>query len=319
LEEVQQLHTDIRWNIAIAGSGVIVLVLLVSAFVSRAVARPLVSIAKEAEAIRSGDLARRIEVRSEDEVGKVAHAVNELVAKLNADIAQLRKLERFRAEFLGNVSHELRTPLFSLQGYIETLIDGAVDYPAVNRTFLGKALDLAQRLNLLLEDLIDISRIESGEMKMSLRYFRLNEFLRGVVEDYAKLAKSKGITLALKSELDDTAEVFGDKERLRQVMANLVDNAIKYNVPSGSVLVRAAKLNGEVEIAVRNTGAGIAAEHLPRLFERFYRIDKDRSREVGGTGLGLAIVKHILEAHQTSVRVQSEVGKETIFAFTLKI
>jgi two-component system phosphate regulon sensor histidine kinase PhoR len=278
----------------------------------------MVDIAKTVEEIRAGNLDARIEVRSNDEVGRVAQAVNEMVDRLKVDIAQLKKLERVRSEFLGNVSHELRTPIFSLQGFLETLINGAVDDPAVNRTFLQKAYSHAERLNTLLGDLINISQIESGEMKLSFRYFPVKEFLTAVVNDFQSVAERHQVKLRLNSQLTSDVDVFGDKERLTVALGNLIENAIKYNKPGGEVVVSVLLDAGKVQIIVSDTGVGIAANHLPRIFERFYRVDKNRSREVGGTGLGLAIVKHIIDAHGSSVHVESEVGKGSAFSFSLK-
>ena len=319
LEDISAMVGEIRWSVFIVGCGVLLLVVIVSVFISRRVAQPMADIAKSVEEIRAGDLETRIEVRSNDEISRVAQAVNEMVDRLKVDITQLKKLERVRSEFLGNVSHELRTPIFSLQGFLETLINGAVDDPAVNRTFLQKAYSHAERLNTLLGDLINISQIESGEMKLSFRYFPLKEFLAAVVSDFQPVAERHQVRLTLQSRLTSDVDVFGDKERLIVALGNLIENAIKYNKPGGEVVVSSSPDEGKVRITVSDTGMGIAANHLPRIFERFYRVDKDRSREVGGTGLGLAIVKHIIDAHGSPVHVESEVGKGSSFSFLLKI
>ncbi|HTR82110.1 MAG TPA: ATP-binding protein [Bacteroidota bacterium] len=308
----------IRWNIFWAGMITLTMIIGASIFISRRISRPMVTIAEDVEKIRLGDLERHIESTSNDEIGKVAQAVNELVDKLKADIVELKKLQRARSEFLGNVSHELRTPIFTLQGYLETLLNGAIDDPSVNRLFIEKASSHAARLNTLLNDLIDISRIESGEMKMSFRYFHINEFLETVTNDFHQPAVQRHIGLRVDLATDPELEVLGDKERLREVMSNLIDNAIKYNKESGDVIVSAKANDGKVVIEVSDSGSGIAEEHLSRIFERFYRVDKDRSREVGGTGLGLAIVKHIVEAHGGKVEVESTLGKGTTFRFDLK-
>jgi two-component system phosphate regulon sensor histidine kinase PhoR len=318
IEEIKKNAADIRWNIFWAGLVTLVLVAGASTIVSRRISRPMVAIAESVEKIRRGDLDKHIDVATGDEIGRVAQAVNELVDKLKADIVELQKLQRVRSEFLGNVSHELRTPIFTLQGYLETLLNGAIDDPSVNRSFIEKASAHAARLNSLLNDLIDISRIESGEMKMSFRYFRVNDFLESVVNDFQQAAHQNQVTLKISLGTDGAVEVFGDKERLREVMSNLIDNAIKYNRERGEVNVSSERLDGKVRIVVSDSGVGIGDEHLSRIFERFYRVDKDRSREVGGTGLGLAIVKHIVDAHGSKVDVQSAVGKGTSFGFILK-
>jgi two-component system, OmpR family, phosphate regulon sensor histidine kinase PhoR len=319
LEDIQAAVSEIRWSMFGVGCVVLVLVAGVSMFVSRRLARPMVTIAQRVEEIRTGNLDTRIEVHGNDEIGQVARAINEMVDQLKLDIAQLRKLERVRSEFLGNVSHELRTPIFSLQGFLETLLNGAVDDPAVNKVFLQKAYSHAERLNTLLGDLINISQIESGEMKLSFRYFRVKEFLGAVVSDFQPVAERHQVHLSVNSQLSSDVDVFGDKERLLVALGNLIENAIKYNKPGGDVVVSSVPDVGRIRITVSDTGVGVAQEHLPRIFERFYRVDKNRSRDVGGTGLGLAIAKHIVEAHGSSVHVESEVGKGSTFSFTLKM
>lgn len=317
LESVQALVAEIRFIIVAASLVVLLLVLVASVILSRRIAQPLTHITQQVEEIRSGNLETRIAVPSRDEIGQLAQAVNELVEKLKNDEVQLRKLQQVRSEFLGNVSHELRTPIFSLQGYLETLLDGAIDDPSVSRDFLEKAHAQVVRLNALLTDLIDISRIESGEMKMSFRYFALHEFLDSLVAELKPTAEQRRVTLQLVASPDDI-RVLGDRERLRQALSNLIDNAIKYNRESGTVTVSYTDLGNQVRVEVSDTGIGIASEHLPRIFERFYRVDKERSRQAGGTGLGLAIVKHIVEAHGSKIEVSSEVGKGSTFSFTLR-
>ncbi len=318
LEEVKDRVNSLRAIIALAGIIVLIVVTGVSFAVSRRISSPMIQIAEAVERIRAGDLDTHIDHSTTDEIGSVAIAINELVDKLKSDIIQLRKLEKVRSEFLGNVSHELRTPIFAIQGFIETLLNGAVDDPSVNRSFLEKTRSNATRLNALLEDLINISQIESGEMKMSFRYFNANEFVDGVVKDFQEAGKQRNIQIASSCKAAGDSEVLGDRDRLRQVMNNLIDNGLKYNVPGGKVVVSTEDRVGSIRVGVMDTGVGIPAGHLSRIFERFYRVDKDRSREVGGTGLGLAIVKHIVEAHGSTIEVQSEPGKGSTFSFTLK-
>lgn len=300
------------------GAVFLVVAVLASIFISRQVADPVVSFVGTVNRIRDGETSARIAGKYPAEFADLAAAINSMAEKLGADITKFERLERVRSEFLGNVSHELRTPLFSLQGFLETLLDGAVDDPAVNRVFLEKALTHSERLNTLLNDLIEISRIESGEMKMSFRYFSILEFLQGIIEEMEPAAAVKTISLSLESAFDSAAKAYGDKARLRQALINLIDNAIKYTDSGGSVVCTARAVQSQCEIVIRDSGSGIPAEHLSRIFERFYRVDKDRSREVGGTGLGLAIVKHIIEAHGSTVQVASTVGKGSVFSFKLK-
>lgn len=242
--------------------------------------------------------------------------IKEMFAKNKNDIEYLKKLERIRTEFLGNVSHELRNPIFAIQGYIETLRDGAIDDPKVNKHFLEKATEHTINLSNLLNDLIDISMIESGEMRLSFRYFDINNFLNEIVNQFKPLAQEKKIEI-IYSLCRDNLKLFGDKNRLKQVMDNLLTNAIKYT-ENGKVEVLVEEERNNGRIIVRDTGIGIHEDDLDRIFERFYRVDKARSREVGGTGLGLAIVKHIIEAHGSKINVQSKVGEGSEFSFTLK-
>lgn len=236
--------------------------------------------------------------------------------KTKTDIDYLKKLERVRTEFVANVSHELRTPMFAIQGYIETLLNGAIDDEKVNRYFLEKANQHTLNLSSLLNDLIDISMIESGQLRMSFRYFNANDFLKLVVNDCQILAEEKSIEL-IYHPAKKSLQVFGDKAKLRQVMVNLITNAIKYT-EKGKVDIYINDEDRFARIIVKDTGIGIPVEDIDRIFERFYRVDKARSREVGGTGLGLAIVKHIIDAHNSRVEVISapEVGSE--FSFLLK-
>jgi len=242
--------------------------------------------------------------------------IKKMHRKTNDDIESLKKLQQVRSEFLANVSHELRTPIFAIQGYVETLLDGAINDSKVNKQFLDKANQHTISLSNLLNDLIDISMIESGEMKMSFRYFYVNEFLKGILSEQSGLAETKNIELVY-TPVRESLQLYGDKDKLKQVVINLLQNAIKYTEKGKvEVLAEEEKLYGK--IIIRDTGIGIPSGDLERIFERFYRVDKMRSRSVGGTGLGLAIVKHIVEAHGSTMFVKSEVNKGSEFSFKLK-
>lgn len=256
------------------------------------------------------------EIKLSRNLSLLEEEIKRMYDKNQSDISYLKKLEKMRTQFIANVSHELRTPIFAVQGYLETLLDGAIDDPNVNRNFLEKAVTKTQNLNSLLNDLIDISMIESGEMRMSFRYFNLNEFLEPIIEDFSYQAENKGLKIEL-SPVDPKISVFGDKNRIRQVLNNLIQNAIKYT-DEGIVEVLVEEEHKEVNIKVKDTGVGIPEEDLNRIFERFYRVDKARSREIGGTGLGLAICKHILEAHNSTLNVSSILKMGSEFSFKLK-
>lgn len=285
--------------------------------VASALIEPLAHITSVTQAIAEGAVSGRIELSRDasSDAAIVADAINKLAARAAHDIDDLRRLERVRSEFIANVSHELRTPIFSVQGYLETLLDGAADDPAVSQQFLEKAYNNALRLNVLLNDLIDISRIESGELKFSFRSFDITDLIRDLIHELHIRAEQQQVELH--TSIPDEAYVYGDRERISQVLVNLVENAIKYNVANGRVDIALTQQGDRWNIAVRDSGIGIPEEHLPRIFERFYRVDKDRSRAVGGTGLGLAIVKHILEAHRSTVNVTSTPNVGTSISFSL--
>jgi two-component system phosphate regulon sensor histidine kinase PhoR len=232
------------------------------------------------------------------------------------DISRLRQLEKTREEFVANVSHELRTPLSLIKGYSETLLDDSDKDPAVVLKFLNTIDRNARRLQFLIEDLLAISALESGRVQMQMRSMSLEEVVSGVVEDYRQIARSRGIQFALALP---EVRVSADQERLHQVLGNLIDNAIKYGRPEGVVSLSARLMPDRiVEVCVRDDGPGIPSDSLDRIFERFYRVDRARSRDQGGTGLGLAIVKHIIQGHGGQVRAESEVGKGTAIFFTLR-
>ena len=266
--------------------------------------------------IRKNKFIAADEIKLTSSLVELEGEIKAMFLKTRNDIGNLKKLEQVRTEFLGNVSHELRTPIFGIQGYIETLLNGAINDKNVNKNFLQKAARHAENLNNLLNDLIDISMIESGQMRMSFRYFNVKEYLELIVNDMYHLADDKGIKLIL-GEIKPKLQLFGDKTRLKQVMTNLISNAIKYT-DSGQVEVSVEDLNNSGRIIVKDSGIGISEVDLGRVFERFYRVDKVRSRAIGGTGLGLAIVKHILEAHDTKIEVSSKVGEGSQFSFKLK-
>ena len=232
------------------------------------------------------------------------------------DLTRLKQLENTRREFVANVSHELRTPLSMIKGYVETLIDGAKDNPEVATKFLQTIEKHADRLTYLIEDLLTISRLESGQVLMNFQRAELRGVADRVLSDLESRAAAKQV--ALRNEVSAEFAAHADAERLQQVLFNLVDNAIKYGRTGGSVSIGARRSDKrQFELSVRDDGPGIPPEAQTRVFERFYRVDKARSRDAGGTGLGLAIVKHIVQSHGGEVWVESEPGKGAAFCFTL--
>jgi two-component system phosphate regulon sensor histidine kinase PhoR len=232
------------------------------------------------------------------------------------DITELRRLARVRTEFVANVSHELRTPLTSIRGYLETLLDGALDEPANARRFLDVAHTHAERLSRLVDDLLQLSDIETGKVVLRPGALQLHDMAADVIAIFEKQAAQK--TLTLQNHVPVDLYVQADWDRLTQILVNLVDNAVKYTPERGLIALGAARgVQGFVNVWVADTGIGIPSTDLPRITERFYRVDKARSRELGGTGLGLAIVKHLVQAHGGELWLESELGKGTTVHFTL--
>ena len=250
-----------------------------------------------------------------DVVSDVSDELASWAEKKSAEIYRLKEMETYRKEFLGNVSHELKTPLFTLQGYILTLLDGGLNDPGINVRYLEKANKNVERLIAIVKDLEDISKLEMKIMNLNREQFDIVALCKDIVDSLSEQAKAYQVTLKVTSELP--IDVFADKVRIEQVMTNLLVNSIKYGKPGGMTKVKFVDMFDKVMVEVEDNGIGISKENLPRVFERFFRADKSRSREEGGTGLGLAIVKHIIEAHKEKINVRSELGKGTVFSFTL--
>jgi two-component system phosphate regulon sensor histidine kinase PhoR len=224
----------------------------------------------------------------------------------------------YRRNFMGDVSHELKTPIFNIQGYIETLLDGAVDEPHINRHFLQKASKNVDRLQTIINDLETISRLESGDSMLELRIFDIKKLVEEVFEELEIKAAARNVSLIFKEGAQQGFKVKADREKVHQVLINLVHNAIKYGKNNGYIKLSFYDMERQILIEVADNGAGISKEHLPHLFDRFYRVEKSRSRNAGGTGLGLAIVKHIIEAHQQTIHVRSSLEMGSTFGFTLE-
>lgn len=236
-----------------------------------------------------------------------------------AEIEMLQQNEAYRKEFLQNLSHELRTPIFAIQGYVDTLLNGALDKAEVNKKFLQSASRNVDRLVNLVDDLDEITKLEIGEQQVIKENFTIQDLLKEVYESLSIKADEKEIRCIIKKGCELPLNVYADKEKIRQVLINLVDNAIKYGKQNGLIESSFYKVDGaRVLIEISDDGAGIAEEHLPRIFERFYRTDLARSRKVGGSGLGLAICKHIIEAHGQTIHVRSKIDVGSTFGFTLQ-
>jgi two-component system phosphate regulon sensor histidine kinase PhoR len=249
---------------------------------------------------------------------EVREDVEDWARQKKAEIEILQQNEAYRKEFLQNLSHELKTPIFAIQGYVDTLLNGALENPNVNRKFLNSTSRNIDRLVNLADDLDEISRLEGGEQKLLLQNFVIQELIKDVYESLAIKADEKQIKLIIKKGCEVPLTVNADKEKIRQVIINLVDNAIKYGKQHGVIEASVYKIDSKkILIEITDDGMGIAEEHLGRIFERFYRTDAARSRKIGGSGLGLSICKHIIEAHGQTMHVRSAIDVGTTFGFTL--
>ncbi len=258
------------------------------------------------------------DMRKGDPIAEVDNEVKTWALSKVKEIEQLKVMEKYRKEFFGNVAHELKTPIFNLQGYIHSILDSNIEDPDVAMHFLNKAAKSADRMELLVKDLLSIAELESGTVEMELEQFDIYELMQDVIDSLELKASEKNIVLSFKPGISPPFIVEGDKKRIRQVLVNLIVNSIKYGKEGGSTNVGIYDMDTNFLLEVSDTGEGIAKEHLARLFERFYRVDKARSRDAGGTGLGLSIVKHIVEAHNQTISVRSTLGEGSTFGITLK-
>jgi len=252
-------------------------------------------------------------------IDEVREDVEAWAEQRSAEIEELRSNEAYRKEFLQNLAHEFKTPIFAIQGYVDTLLDGALENPEVNRKFLENAGRNIDRMVSLVNDLDEISRLESGEQPLYKENFVVQDLVREVCEALSIKTARRDIKCSIKKGCETPITVFADREKVRQVLSNLVENGIKYGKQNGTIVASAYKTDGRhVLVEISDDGIGIGEEHLPRIFERFYRTDPGRSRNVGGTGLGLAICKHIIEAHGQTIHVRSKIDVGTTIGFTLE-
>ncbi len=250
-------------------------------------------------------------------MGKIKTDITAWANSKAQEIDRLKEMERYRKEFLGNVSHELKTPIFNIQGYVLTLLDGGLEDDTINRKYLERTEKSINRLIGIVDDLETISKLEAGELKLEFERFSVVGLVEDAFEALDMHAKKKSITLDLDKAYDKPIWVTADKKKIYQVIYNLVLNSINYGNVGGKTVVSFNDLDDRVAIEISDNGIGIDQKDIPRIFERFYRVDKSRSREQGGTGLGLAIVKHIVEGHKQSISVRSSLNQGTSFIFTL--
>lgn len=257
-------------------------------------------------------------VLPEKSIDEVREDVEEWAEKQNQELEILKQSEQFRREFLQNLSHEFKTPVFAIQGYIESLLDGGMNNPEINRKFLQKTGKNIERLTNLIQDLDEISKLERGELILTKTNFVIQDLVKEVFESLSLKAEKTNISFSIKKGCESPLAVFADKEKIRQVLLNLLDNSIKYGKNEGHTVASIYKVDDKhILIEISDDGIGISGKNVQRVFERFYRTEEGRSRDITGSGLGLAICKHIIEAHGQTIHVRSTEGVGTTIGFTL--
>jgi two-component system phosphate regulon sensor histidine kinase PhoR len=324
LTEIREEVSRFRWKLLVSTALAFLPALFIAALLARTLSRRFGAVTSYAAELARGNFRARLPADS-SEFGQLSRTLNQTaenlqgtVEQLEREHAELEKVERVRKDFVINVSHELRTPLASIQGYTETLLDGAIHDPGHNLRFLRIIRHNSERLARITEDLLTLSRIEQRRQKFEFESHSVSDLLADAIDLMRPIAEKSQICLELVAPPED-AIVTCDTEAVSQILSNLVDNAIKYTHAGGSITVGAEMKDDFAEIFVRDTGIGIPEDDLPRLFERFYRVDKARSREMGGTGLGLSIVKHLVAAQNGATRVESRLNEGSTFFFTLPL
>ena len=308
------------WMTLCAAAGVFVVMALVALFIIRKYVayklKPIYSIVLSRD-VHTNEIFSELKDKHVENIGEELTAWADTNDK---EIARLKETEQFRKQYLGNVAHELKTPIFNIQGYISTLLDGGLEDELINRKYLERAEKSIDRLINIVNDLDTISKLESNMNRLKMERFDIVALTKEIAEQAEMEADTKGIKISVKGaeNLPSPFWVLADKHYIGQVMVNLIINSIRYGKEGGQTRVHFRDMLDKILIEVEDNGSGIGKEDLPRVFERFYRTDKGRSREQGGTGLGLAIVKHIVEAHGERITVRSELGVGSTFSFTLK-
>ncbi|SFG77175.1 HAMP domain-containing protein [Desulfotomaculum arcticum] len=299
-----------------AGMIGIALATVLSLLLSRTISRPLLKMHRAARSMARGDYSRRVEVKSQDEIGLLANSLNILATELQEKITTLERLDRTRREFVANVSHELRTPLSIIQGYTEALMDGLAESEAERQKYLEDIHEEILRLRRLVAEILDLRKIEAGQIEMKMQEISLAYLAGQVFEQFQTLAEDKQITASL-DIAPGSYTLKADPDRIKQVLINLIDNALRVTPPGGQIKVTLTELKDAVQVSVADTGPGILPEEQPLIWERFYKVDKSRARTGGGTGLGLAIAKNIIETHGGTVDVSSKPGQGSTFYFII--
>ncbi len=266
--------------------------------------------------LRTRDL-EGVYLKKENLLETVTDEISDWAESTRQEIERLEEMENFRREYLGNFAHEIKTPVFNIQGYLSTLLDGALEDESVNRLYLERAEKSTERIVDVVTRLDEISRLESGEPHLEYSRFDVVELVREIADTFDMEARARKIRIRFKEKTPESLTVVADRKYIAQVVVNLISNSIRYGSPGGGARISFIDMFDKVMVEVADNGEGIEKEDVPRVFERFFRTDASRSREKGGSGLGLAIVKHILEAHGETITVRSELGVGTTFSFTL--
>ncbi len=323
------LHTALMFLSFYAGNNIFIIVLLsivffvvtyfailyiVKNYISEKI-RPVYKIIKDLP-LSEKKMNQHLENKTSHTIAEIKSEVNEWAKNQVSEIERLKELERYRKEFVGNVSHELKTPIFNIQGYILTLLEGGIHDNKINKLYLQRTEKSIDRMISIVEDLESISKLEYDELKLDLSEFDIVQLTKDVAEMEYWQAVERKIDIKI-IQPEKPVRVYADKKRITEVLSNLIVNAVKYGKKGGLVEVTFDDIDEHITVSIEDNGIGIEKDQIRRIFERFYRIDKSRSREQGGTGLGLSIVKHIIEAHNQSINVKSVVDKGTTFTFTL--
>jgi two-component system phosphate regulon sensor histidine kinase PhoR len=312
---------DVNWQVIVFNSLLIFLIsfIIIRYALERFLYRKIKLIYKSIYTLKSKskNLPKVVDLK-EDIFTEIKNEVVEWAKKNQLEFDELKNTENYRREFLANVSHELKTPIFNIQGYLHTLMDGGLEDERINHKYIEKAITNLDRLNDIVKDLEIISKLEAGELPIEKTRFDIAKTCKEVIESIEILAEKKNIHVNFKDGHNKSKYVLADRDKITQVITNLLANSLKYGKEGGQTLISIYDMDINILIEISDDGIGIEKEHLPRLFERFYRVDKARTRTEGGTGLGLSIVKHIIEAHGQTINVRSTAGVGSTFGFTLE-
>ncbi|MBF0276527.1 MAG: HAMP domain-containing protein [SAR324 cluster bacterium] len=317
--QIGKTLNSIQFRIFLQWGFIAAIAAAISLFIARRISRPLEEMRKGAERFAQGDLTHLLSIPQSEEIGELAETLNQMALLLNERMETVVSLENIRKDFVANVSHELKTPITSIKGSVETLLDGALDHREDAHRFLQIIARHTDRLNAIIDDLLTLARVEQNQEKVKLVFKEtaVKKILLMAVEDCIQQAAEKNIEVILNCR--EELIVSANAPLLQQAFVNLISNAVKYSPSASEVEIAAERVDQFILIQVRDHGCGISASHLPRLFERFYRVDPARSRHLGGTGLGLAIVKHIVQTHQGKVEVESQLEKGSTFSIYLPV